>query len=109
MIHLKEIQPPFPNLPPLPSSNSPVSTSTGSIASATIATAKVMASSIQPKPIPQPKSIIQPVQVSYSMNNLTDNDIARVIKEALQQKQCTILHLGDNKITHEGAALLSKR
>ena len=49
-----------------------------------------------------------PVEVSYFNKNLTANDIPGVIKEALQQKQCTILNLGDNKITHEGAALLSK-
>ena len=29
-------------------------------------------------------------------------------KEALEQKQCTILNLSDNRITYEGAALLSK-
>ena len=102
MIHLKEVQPQFPNLPRLPSSNPPLSTSTDSIASATTVTAKVTTSSVQPKPI------IQLVQVSYSTKKLTDNDIPGVIKEALQQKQCTILNLSSNRITHEGAALLSK-
>ena len=100
-IHLKEVQPAFPNLPPLPSSNPPVSTSTDTIASATTVTTKLTASSIQPKPI------IQPVEVSYSCENLTANDIPGVIKEALQQKQCTILDLSTNNITDEGAALLS--
>ena len=97
IIHLKEVQTQFANLPRLPSSNPPLSTSTG-----TITTAKLTASSIQPKPI------IQRVKVSYSMNYLTDNDIPRVIKEALQQKPCTMLDLSRNNITHEGAALLSK-
>ena len=104
MIHLQEVQPPFPNLPPLPSSNRPLSTSTVSIPSATTVTAQATASSVQPKPIPQPK----PVQVSYQEKGITDNDIPHVIKEALQQKQCTILNLSFNRITHEGAALLSK-
>ena len=108
MIHLKEVQPWFPNLPPLPSSNPPVSASTVSIPSATTVTAKVTASSVQAKPIPQPKPFIQPVQVSYRNKNLTDNDIPGVIKEAFQQKQCTILNLGWNNITDEGAAFLSK-
>ena len=49
-----------------------------------------------------------PVKVSYSSKELTDNDILHVIKEALQQKQCTILNLSYHRITHEGAALLSK-
>ena len=49
-----------------------------------------------------------PVKVSYSSKKLTDNDIPGVIKEALQQKQCTILDLSFNRITDEGAALLSK-
>ena len=49
-----------------------------------------------------------PVKVSYSSKELTDNDIPRVIKELLQQKQCTILDLSCNRITDEGAALLSK-
>ena len=108
MIHLKEVQPLFPNLPPLPSANPPVSTSTVSIPSATTVTAKVTTSSVQPKPIPQSKPIIQPVKVSYENNGLTDNDIPHVIKEALQQKQCTKLNLSLNRITHESAALLSK-
>ena len=98
MIHLKEVQPQFPNLPPLPSSNPPLSTSTGSIASATTVTA----SSVQPKPI------IKPIQVSYRGENLTDKDIPRVIEEALEQQQCTQLDLSSNRITHEGAAILSK-
>ena len=98
MIRLKEVQPQFPNLPRLPSSNPPVSTSTGTIPSATTVTA----SSVQPKPI------IQPVEVSYHGKGITNNDIERVIKEALQQKQCTILDLSANRITDEGAAFLSK-
>ena len=49
-----------------------------------------------------------PVEVFYGTNNLTDNDIPGVIEEALQQKQCTILHLSFSRITHEGAALLSQ-
>ena len=98
MIHLKEFQPAFPNLPRLPSSNPPLSIPTVTIPSAITVTAP----SVQPKPI------IQPVEVSYSWENLTDNDIPGVVKEALQQKQCTILHLSHNRITHEGAALLSK-
>ena len=102
MIHLKEVQPQFPNLPHLPSSNPPLSTSTDSIASATTVTAKVKASSLQPKPI------IQPVEVSYQDKRITDNDIPRLIKEALQQKQCTRLDLFYNRITHKGAAFLSK-
>ena len=102
IIHLKEVQPQFPNLPRLPSSNPTVSTSTGTIPSATTATAEATASPVQPNPI------IQQVEVSYQNNNLTDNDIPGVIKEALQQKQCTILNLHYNNITHEGAALLSK-
>ena len=48
-----------------------------------------------------------PVEVSYENKRITDNDIPRVIKEALQQQQCTILDLSFNRITHEGAALLS--
>ena len=98
MIHLKEVQPAFPNLPPLPSSNPTMSTSTGTIAPATTVTA----SSVQPKPS------IQPVEVSYYDKGITSNDIPRIIKEALQQKQCTILDLNWNKIRDEGAALLSK-
>ena len=86
MIRLKEVQPQFPNLPRLPSSNPPVSTSTGTIPSATTVTA----SSVQPKPI------IQPVEVSYHGKGITNNDMERVIKEALQQKQCTILDLSAN-------------
>ena len=39
---------------------------------------------------------------------LTSNDIPGVIKEAFQQKQCTVLHLDGNNIRDEGAALLSK-
>ena len=49
-----------------------------------------------------------PVKVSYFNKNLTPNDIPGVIKEALEQKQCTILILSSNRITHEGAALVSK-
>ena len=49
-----------------------------------------------------------PVKVSYKRKNLTDNDIPRVIKQALQQKQCIMLDLSLNRMTHEGAALLSK-
>ena len=49
-----------------------------------------------------------PVKVSYSSKKLTDKDIPRVIKEALQQKQCTILKLSRNNIRDEGAALLSE-
>ena len=98
MIQLKEVQPAFPNLPSLPSSNPPFSTSTVSIPSPTTVTAP----SVQPKPI------IKPVEVSYSFNQLTDNDIPRIIKEALEQQQCTILNLRSNKIRHRGAALLSE-
>ena len=61
-----------------------------------------MASPVQPKPI------IQPVEVSYQDKRITDNDIPRVIKEALQQQKCAILNLSINRITHEGAALMSK-
>ena len=49
-----------------------------------------------------------PVKVSYYFKGITSNDIPGVIKEALQQKQCTILNLSRNNITYEGAALLSK-
>ena len=98
MIQLKEVQPRFPNLASLPSSNPTLSTSTVNIASATTVTA----SSVQPKPS------IQPVKVSYHCKGITSNDIPGVIKEALQQKQCTILNLSRNNITDEGAALLSK-
>ena len=108
MIQLKEVEPRFANLASLPSSNPPVSTSTVSIASGTTATAKATPSSVQPKSTPQPKPIIKPVEVSYSWKDLTSNDIPGVIKEALQQKQCTILDLEVNKIKDEGAALLSK-
>ena len=104
MIHLKEVQPAFPNLLPLPSSNPTMSTSTGTIAPATTVTA----SSVQPKPTTQPKPIIKPVEVSYWSKKLTDNDIPRIIKEALEQQQCTILNLRSNKIKHQGAALLSE-
>ena len=102
MIHLKEVQPAFPNLSPLPSSNPPLSTSIISIPSATIAVAEATASPVQPKPI------IQPVEVFYFNKNLTSNDIPGIIKEVFQQQQCTILNLSGNRITHEGAALLSK-
>ena len=64
MIHLKEVQLPLPNLFRLPSSNPPVPTSTGSIASDTTVTA----SPVQPKPI------IQPVEVPYQDKRITDND-----------------------------------
>ena len=49
-----------------------------------------------------------PVKVSYKKKGITDNDIPSVIKEALEQKQCTILDLSWNNIKDEGAALLSK-
>ena len=83
IIHLKEVQSAFPNLPRLPSSNPPLSTATDSIPSPTTVTA----SSVQPKPI------IKPVEISYWSKKLTDNDIPRIIKEALEQQQCTILNL----------------
>ena len=52
---------------------------------------------------------ISPVEISYYGKGITDNDIPHVIKKALQQQQqFTILDLGWNKITDEGAALLSK-
>ena len=108
MIHLKEVQPPFPNVASLPPSNPPVSTSTGSVASGITATIKATPSAVQPKPTTQPKPIIHPVEVSYLWKKLIDNDIPGVIKEALQQQQCTILNLHYNNITDEGAALLSK-
>ena len=103
MIHLKEVQPRFPNLPPLPSSNPPVSTSTVSIASGTTVTAKATASAVQPKPTAQPKPSVKPVVVSYGSKNLTDKDIPRVIKEALEQKKCTKLYLatGTKSLTKE--------
>ena len=108
MIQLKEVVPRFPHIAFLPVSSSPASISTVNVASGTTVTAKVTASAVQPKPTTQPKSIINPVEISYQSKNLTDNDIPRVIKEALEQKQCTILNLGWNNVTHEGAALLSK-
>ena len=49
-----------------------------------------------------------PVKVSHFNKNLTYNDIPDVIKEALQQKQCTILDLRGNNITYEGTAFLSE-
>ena len=86
MIRLKEVQPPFANVASVQSLSPPPFISTGNLASATTATAKVTASPVQPKLIPQSKPIIQPVQVSYSWKKLTDNDIPHVIKEVLQQK-----------------------
>ena len=108
MIQLTEVEPRFPNIASLPPSSSPASIPTDNFASDTATIAKVTAPSVQPKPTPQPKPIIHPVGISHFNKNLTDSDIPCVIKETLEQKQCTKLNLSLNRITHEGAALLSK-
>ena len=55
-----------------------------------------------------PSLTIKPVKIPYSCERLTDNEIPRIIKEALEQQQCTKLDLFGNRMTHEGAALLTK-
>ncbi|CAF2712952.1 unnamed protein product [Rotaria sp. Silwood2] len=59
-------------------------------------------------PASKPKPSVQSVKVSYKEKQITDEDIERVIKEALIQQQCIELDLLSNKITHTGAAILAK-
>ena len=108
VIQFKGVQPQFPNIAWAPSPSLVVSTPTGNTASGTAATPKVIASAVQPKQAPRPKPTIKPVKVSYREMNLTNNEIPRVIKEALEQQQYTELDLFVKKITHEGDVLLPK-
>ena len=108
MIQLKEVESRFPNIASLPSPSPAVSTPTPTTASGTTATAKVAASPVRPEEVPQSKPTVKSVRVCYAAKSLTDNEIPHVIKEALEQQQCTELTLFGNKITDEGAALLSK-
>jgi Ran GTPase-activating protein (RanGAP) involved in mRNA processing and transport len=46
-------------------------------------------------------------KIDLSFRQLTDHDIDIVVKQAIIQKQCTVLLLNDNVITAEGAAMIA--
>ena len=102
MIQLKETVPEFPNLAAITVST-PSKTSTRAATAATLSS-----SSVGLKPVPKTKPTTPYLQISYQSKKITDSDISRVIKEALIQQQCTELDLSQNKITHDGAAILSR-
>ena len=47
------------------------------------------------------------LSVRLNHQNLTDQDMEIVVKNAIQKRQCTLLHLQDNKITAEGMTVLA--
>lgn len=103
MIHLKEIVPKFPHIAPVVPPNLPNPS------------AAVMKNDAQTKSTPQQAQAKIPVpeakpavELWYASNKLTDVDMQRVMNEALIEKKCTSLNLRDNKITHEGAAIIAK-
>ncbi|CAF4189089.1 unnamed protein product [Rotaria sordida] len=104
MIQLKEVEPRFPNIASLTLSKSPKSI----VTKTTDRNPKPAAAAAAPKAASQPKPPVEPVKISYESKNITDADIKRIIQEAIVQQQCTELNLSNNKITHEGAAILAK-
>jgi Ran GTPase-activating protein (RanGAP) involved in mRNA processing and transport len=98
IIHLKEIQPPFPLIHiPQPSS------------SCTDISQIPYTNNYQNKELQQ---IIEQYTHQSEMNlekqELNDEDIEIVVKEAMINKQCTILNLSYNKITRLGTSIIAK-
>jgi Ran GTPase-activating protein (RanGAP) involved in mRNA processing and transport len=98
IIHLKEIQPPFP-----PSVDQIRETQSSS-------------SCVDIPRIPYTNNYLQQIieqythqsEVNLEKQELNDEDIEIVVKEAMINKQCTTLNLSYNKITRLGISIISK-
>lgn len=104
MIHIKEIDPPFPLLEPLLTSN--VSTSVKSLPS----TSSMKVHSYGPYHNEKLEHTIRSAQsqkLDLSGHELNDQDIEIVIKQGIIGKQCLILDLMNTNITQYGVSLLA--
>jgi hypothetical protein len=96
IVQLKEIEPPFPLLEPVPLLNPPVLTH----------------SSLPTQLLLSPlEELINQCQSSSAVSlwarDVTDHDIKFLVKRAIVDKQCTQLSLWGNKITSDGASILA--
>jgi hypothetical protein len=108
IIHLKEIQPPFP-LIHIPLTSSPIVDQIKEIQPFLSVILQISSTnSYQNKRLQQ---LIEQCPsrsgVNLERQNLTDEDMEIVAKEAIINKQCKDLKLSDNKITSVGASIIA--
>ncbi|CAF2751545.1 unnamed protein product [Rotaria sp. Silwood2] len=104
MILIKEINPPYPLLEPLPMGNTSASAKT----LPSISSMKMHShGSYHNEKLEQTISKCQSRKLNLSGQQLNDQDMEIVIKQGMIDKQCTILDLMSTKITQRGVSILA--
>ena len=110
IIHVKEIQPPFPliHIPPSSTSADRTAKIEPSLSAMHLSQSSSTKTTYKNQRLQQLIEQCKPQStVDLKEQNLTDEDMEIVVREAMINKQCTDLNLNYNKITSIGASIIA--